>query len=86
MAHNEILEILTCEGLLGVLIYGGAFISLFKQMIMRQDIKEKAILASVVVIWGVKIVVSMFIYSQPSIILVALTAYILNNRVNKQYE
>ena len=85
-AHNDILEILTCEGIIGVLIYVGAFISLLKQTIKRQDTTEKAILASVIVIWGVKMAVSMFITSQPTVILLALTAYILNDRVNKQYE
>lgn len=85
-AHSDILEVLSCEGIVGLAIYVGAFVSLFKQMIKRRDVTEKAILASVLVIWSVKMSLSMFIFSQPTIVLFALTAYILNNRINKHYE
>ena len=52
----------------------------------RTDVAEKAILASVLAIWLVKMVFSMFIFSQPTIILFVLTGYILNKRIDKQYE
>ena len=85
-AHSDVLEVLSCEGIIGLIVYMGAFISLFKQMRRRTDVTEKAILASILIIWFVKMIFSMFIFSQPTIILFALTAYILNNRINKQYE
>ena len=85
-AHSDVLEVLSCEGIIGLIVYMGSFISLFKQMRRRTDVTEKAILASILIIWFVKMIFSMFIFSQPSIILFALTAYILNNRINKQYE
>lgn len=85
-AHSDILEVLSCEGIFGLTIYLGAFFSLFRQMRRRADVAEKAILASVLVIWLVKMVFSMFIFSQPTIILFVLTGYILNKRIDKQYE
>lgn len=85
-AHSDWLEVLSCEGLLGVIIYAGAYISLFRQMCKRKNISEKAVLASILVIWLVKSVFSMFIFSQPTIILFVLTGYILNKRIDKQYE
>lgn len=85
-AHSDILEVLSCEGIFGLIIYLGAFFSLFRQMRRRTDVAEKAILASVLVIWLVKMVFSMFIFSQPTIILFVLTGYILNKRIDKQYE
>ena len=85
-AHSDLLEVLSCEGLIGLIIYMGAFFSLLKQIRTREDVTEKAILATILVIWLVKMLFSMFIFSQPSIILFALTAYILNNRIDKRYE
>lgn len=85
-AHSDILEVLSCEGIFGLTIYLGAFYSLFRQMRRRTNVAEKAILASVLVIWLVKMVFSMFIFSQPTIILFVLTGYILNKRIDKQYE
>ena len=85
-AHSDVLEILTCEGLVGLLIYLGSLFSLLRHTLRRDDITEKAILAFILVIWLVKMSFSMFIYSQPTIILFALTAYILNNKINNQYE
>lgn len=85
-AHSDILEVLSCEGIFGLIIYLGAFFSLFRQMRKSTDVAEKAILASVLVIWLVKMVFSMFIFSQPTIILFVLTGYILNKRIDKQYE
>ncbi len=85
-AHSDLLEVLSCEGVIGLVMYMGAFFSLFKQFFVRMDVTEKAILAAILAIWLVKMVFSMFIFSQPTIILFALTAYILNNRINKQYE
>lgn len=79
-AHSDLLEVLSCEGLVGLIIYLCAFFSLFGQVRKRTDVTEKAVLASVLVIWLVKMIFSMFIFSQPSIILFVLTAYILNNR------
>mgnify|MGYP000026576097 FL=1 len=85
-AHSDILEVLSCEGIFGLIIYLGAFFCLFRQMRRRTDVAEKAILASVLAIWLVKMVFSMFIFSQPTIILFVLTGYILNKRIDKQYE
>lgn len=85
-AHSDWLEILSCEGLLGVIVYAGTYISLFCQMCKRKDIGEKAVLASILTIWLVKSVFSMFIFSQITIILFVLTGYILNKRIDKQYE
>lgn len=85
-AHSDLLEVLSCEGIVGLLIYLGAFFSLFRQIRRRYDVTEKAVLAFILVIWTVKMVFSMFIYSQPTIILFALTAYILNNNIDRQYE
>mgnify|MGYP004555962759 CR=1 FL=1 len=85
-AHSDILEVLSCEGIVGLTFYLSAFISLCKQMCQRIDISEKAALASILTIWLVKMTFSMFIYSQPTIILFVLTGYILNNRISRQYE
>ena len=85
-AHSDLLEVLICEGLLGLLIYLGAYVSLFLQTCRRADITEKAILSLILAIWTVKMIFSMFIYSQPTIILFALAAYILNKDINKKYE
>lgn len=85
-AHSDILEVLSCEGIIGLIIYLGAFISLYRQIRQRKNVSEKAILASILAIWFVKSIFSMFIYSQPTIILFALTGYILNNRIDKHYE
>ena len=85
-AHSDLLEVLTCEGVLGLLIYLGAYFSLFLHTCRRTDITEKAILSLILAIWTVKMIFSMFIYSQPTIILFALAAYILNKDINKKYE
>lgn len=85
-AHSDWLEVLSCEGLLGVFVYFCAYISLFRHMCRRKDVAEKAVLASILVIWLVKSIFSMFIFSQPTIILFVLTGYILNKRIDKQYE
>lgn len=85
-AHSDILEILSCEGIIGLVVYVAAFISLFNHIRKRKNVTEKAILASILAIWSVKMILSMFIFSQPTIILFALTAYILNNRIDKRYE
>lgn len=83
-AHSDLLEVLSCEGIVGLLAYLGAFFSLLRQVFCRNNVTEKAVLAFILVIWTVKMVFSMFIYAQPTIILFALTAYILNN--NRRYE
>lgn len=85
-AHSDWLEVLSCEGVLGLIIYLGAFWSLLTQTIRRKDIHEKAVLASIIVIWLIKSIFSMFIYSQPTILLFILTGYILNKRIDKRYE
>lgn len=85
-AHSDLLEVLSCEGLFGLLIYLSGFFSLFRHMLRRKDTTEKAILAFVLAIWTVKMFFSMFIFSQPTIILFALTAYILNKNIDKRYE
>lgn len=85
-AHSDWLEVLSGEGLLGVFVYFCAYISLFRHMCRRKNIAEKAVLASILVIWLVKSIFSMFIFSQPTIILFVLTGYILNKRIDKQYE
>ena len=84
-AHSDILEILSCEGILGLLIYISAYIALFVEMI-KSNSYEKAILAMILVIWFVKMFVSMFIFSQSTIILVVLAGYILNKINEKRYE
>lgn len=85
-AHSDWLEVLTCEGIIGVILYFGAFLSLFIQIRKCANISDKAVLSAILTIWFVKSMFSMFIFSQPSILLFALTGYILNKQIDRQYE
>ena len=85
-AHSDLLEILLCEGIIGVTIYLCAFFSLLRQTIRVRGRAEKAVLSSILMIWLVKMIFSMFIFSQASIVILVLAAYILNNNLGRQYE
>lgn len=85
-AHSDWLETLACEGIAGCLVYAACMYSLYRQATKRTDIGEKAILFVVLTIWAVKSVFSMFIFSQSTILLFILTGYIINKKIDKQYE
>lgn len=85
-AHSDWLEVLSCEGVLGTTIYLGSVLSFFKQIRRCKNNSDKAVLSVILTIWLVKSVFSMFIFSQPTIILFALAGYILNKKIDKQYE
>ena len=86
-AHSDWLEILTCEGIIGCIIYAGAMISLFREAIKSENIAEKSILLMILAIWLCKSTYSMFIYSQASIALFIIVGHILNKRIhNEQHQ
>lgn len=58
-AHNDWLEILADNGILGFVIYLGIFIELFKQLKKTTIQPDKLVMISAVFIWGVKSLVSM---------------------------
>lgn len=85
-AHSDWLETLACEGIVGCIVYATCMLSFYKQTAKRKDIREKAILYVILSIWAVKSIFSMFIFSQSTILLFILSGYILNKRIDKQYE
>lgn len=79
VAHNDWLELLIDEGLLGVSLYLMVFLSLFRVFIKGKIPDSfRPILAMIVGIFIVKSSFSMMIFSLPSAALFSLLGYLLN--------
>lgn len=83
-AHSDWLEILTSSGLIGVFIYFLYYMSLYK---MRRTLNANAeILTLILGILFVKSLVSMCIYSAPTIYVSMVIGLLLNPQFNVSYE
>jgi len=86
-AHNDWLEILIDEGLIGIFFYVLVIISMIRLLIRRTIPDDyKPIIAMIVAIVLVKSFFSMMVFSLPTAILFALLGYMLNSQtIDNEY-
>lgn len=78
-AHSDWLELLIDVGCLGCFLYAKLIHSLYKLSTRFVDVHLKSILYVVLVIWMIKSIFSMYIYSEASMIMFVLVGCMINN-------
>lgn len=74
-AHNDWLELLVDNGIIGALLYLSIFIQLFKILRREEDIQKRFLLISIVSIWFLKTIFSMSYTDETTFILFLLFGY-----------
>lgn len=75
-AHNDWLELLVDNGIIGALLYLSIFIQLFKIIRSEEDIQKRFLLISIVSIWFLKSTFSMSFTGDTTFILYLLFGYV----------
>lgn len=75
-AHNDWLELLVDNGIVGALLYLSILIQLFKMIRREEDIQKRYLLISVVTIWFMKSTFSMSFTGETTFILFLLFGYV----------
>lgn len=84
-AHNDWLEIIFGEGVIGAIIYLILVLSIVPMIFgKRVNMEYRPFFGSVLVIWIVKSIFSMFLFSMPTILLFALIGYLMGSQQNNE--
>ena len=84
-AHSDWLEILVDNGIIGIIIYIGVFVSLLKIIINCKSIPERQILFSAFLAWGAKSVYSMaYVENYMSLLMISIGIAITKSKIKNQ--